>query len=692
MGSDGVDKLVRYRLSASGASAAQRAGLGRYGASLVVFVAGLMVTRWLQDVIVTRAEREAEVAFEARAAQLSSALVTAFSGPQQALQSFATVLAAVPELGPEEYRRYVGLMMREHPELTGAHFLPRVEATQRVAFESQTGCALTERRGAVVRRASERSVYFPIARQSAGEDPALCGRDRGGFGENHALLEAQRTRQGAAAFLSSDEAPEATLALVYPLCAAPDGRAECPAQALRGFAELWVRLLPLIRGALGGVDTEALRVSVYDLSAAPEERLLFESRPGSAAPMSAGLGSQTPRSLRRAVDLKLVGRGLRVVVEDGEAPAFPFHRNGIWGVGLSLSILLALLLQATRSSSSLQTQQSAARRLGQYTLESQIGAGSMGTVYRARHSLLRRPTALKLLAPEHLSTHALRRFEREVQRTAMLCHPNTIAIYDFGRTDDGILYYAMEHLEGVDLQRLVAWDGRQPAARVVHLLAQAAGALAEAHSEGLIHRDIKPANLMVCVRGGVFDFVKVLDFGLVLDLNKPDLLTRRAFVGTPLYASPEAYRSPERVDARADLYALGAVGYFLLTGREVFRGERVIDVLEQHSEAKPERFSALGVHDVPPALEQLIRGCLAKDPSQRPASASVLRAELLRLQVALPWCEEDARLWWAQRGTVLAAQKRAPGPASSSLKLEIALGETLVGRLEGSASSVEPTS
>jgi eukaryotic-like serine/threonine-protein kinase len=295
---------------------------------------------------------------------------------------------------------------------------------------------------------------------------------------------------------------------------------------------------------------------------------------------------------------------------------------------------------------------SAARetQLGQYTLGEKIGEGGMGVVYKANHALLRRPAAIKLLAPECAGEQALTRFEREVQLTSQLTHPNTISVYDFGRTANGTFYYAMEYVDGLDLQTLVEREGPQDPARVAHLLAQLAGALAEAHGVGLIHRDVKPANVMVCERGGQQDVVKVLDFGLIKEvgarggLNQTDV---HHIIGTPLYLSPEAITSPESVDARSDLYALGAVGYFLLTGAPPFSGENVIEVCGHHLHTVPARPSARLGSNVPEKLEALIMSCLAKAPGQRPASAAQLQKALL--EVAADWTEERAAAWWAGR-------------------------------------------
>jgi len=292
------------------------------------------------------------------------------------------------------------------------------------------------------------------------------------------------------------------------------------------------------------------------------------------------------------------------------------------------------------------------KRLGQYTLEEKIGEGGMGIVYRARHAMLRRPTAIKLLPPDRAGEESIHRFEREVQLTAELSHPSVVSIFDYGRTPEGVFYYAMEYLEGLTLEELVKQDGPQPPGRVIHILQQVCGALAEAHGRGLIHRDIKPANIILTERGGMPDIAKVVDFGLVKHLDpqgtEATLAVTKANVltGTPLYLSPEAIRGEHDVDARSDLYALGAVGYFLLTGRPVFEAETVVEVFAHHLHTEPVPPSARIATPIPNVLELAVLQCLAKDPAKRPPDARSLQLLLARCPCVVPWTTEQASDWW----------------------------------------------
>ena len=304
------------------------------------------------------------------------------------------------------------------------------------------------------------------------------------------------------------------------------------------------------------------------------------------------------------------------------------------------------------------------QELGQYTLLHKIGQGGMGVVYQARHALLRRPTAIKLLPPDRTTPSGLARFEREVQLTAELAHPNIVAVYDFGRTPDGSFYYAMEFLDGVDLQRLVEESGPISAARAVHLLAQAVDALADAHQVGLIHRDIKPANLLVSSKPRRPDHVTVLDFGLAKDFSQhdPALSSSEAITGTPLYMAPESIVDPQQADARSDVYALGAVAYWLVTGSTPFIGKTIVEICAAHLHTPPEPPSRRLGRDLPTEFEALVLQCLAKDKANRPPSAAVL-LDRLRALDAGEWSREDAAHWWRTRAT------RAPGPQRESLEL-----------------------
>ncbi|MGZ3418786.1 MAG: serine/threonine-protein kinase [Polyangiales bacterium] len=300
-------------------------------------------------------------------------------------------------------------------------------------------------------------------------------------------------------------------------------------------------------------------------------------------------------------------------------------------------------------------------KLGQYTLAEKLGEGGMGTVYRATHAMLRRPAAIKLLQPDRSSAADLARFEREVQLTTRLAHPNTISIFDYGRTPEGVFYYVMEYLDGMDLDRLVESEGPLEPARVIRILSQVSGALAEAHTLGLVHRDIKPANIVLTERADEPDVVKVVDFGLVKTLEKADAQSSANVVaGTPMYMAPEAVTAASTIDGRADIYALGAVAYYLLTGKHVFEGQTVLEVCGKHVFERPEPPSQRLGKSLPADLERVVLDCLAKKPEERPASAAALRASLLACEDASRYDAAAARTWWRERGGILRASARTP--------------------------------
>ncbi len=376
-----------------------------------------------------------------------------------------------------------------------------------------------------------------------------------------------------------------------------------------------------------------------------------------------------PTSVRHTVGLTtVVGAPLAIVAwfVGGEIHSpLPFSTplalsiGALWQWGLTVVISASI----SRHIYGLRAQAREAKRLGQYKLEALIGEGGMGRVYRASHVMLRRPTAIKLLLPDRAGDRAIERFEREVRLTAELTHPNTVTIFDYGRTDQGVLYYAMELLDGATLEEVVDVDGPQPAARVVRILTQVAGALGEAHAIGLIHRDVKPANIVLSRQGGELDVAKVVDFGLVKELPERQAAAvsqEGTIAGTPLYMAPEVLRSGEHAGPASDLYALGAVGYYLLTGTHVFSGESVIEVLGHHLHTVPEPPSARLGDEVPADLERLILQCLSKSPSDRPASAIDLRTQLEACEGVGRWSQRRAAMWWDAHGQSLTERRTAP--------------------------------
>lgn len=294
-----------------------------------------------------------------------------------------------------------------------------------------------------------------------------------------------------------------------------------------------------------------------------------------------------------------------------------------------------------------------ARRMGNYELEEELGSGGMGKVYKARHRLLRRPTAIKVLLPNQIGdASALQRFEREVDLASNLSHPNTISIYDFGRTDDGSFYYVMEHLRGCNVHDLVKRHGPVPVPRAVFLLRQVASALSEAHHNGIIHRDIKPANVFITERGGQHDFVKVIDFGLAKQkdagLGQKELTETGIIYGTPHYLPPEGAYGTDHMDHRSDIYALGTLAYWLVTGRHVFEGDPMKVILD-HVQTKPDAPSIKTTNLVSEAFDALVLKCLEKKKEDRYQTVEALIEALDKVPVDPVWTSASAKAWWSVR-------------------------------------------
>jgi serine/threonine-protein kinase len=323
-------------------------------------------------------------------------------------------------------------------------------------------------------------------------------------------------------------------------------------------------------------------------------------------------------------------------------------------MGIYLAIAVLIAAYGSHRMEMLRQEAAQARKLGQYQLRRRLGAGGMGEVYLAEHVLLKQPCAVKLIRPERAGDPAiLRRFEREVQATARLKHWNTVQIFDYGHAPDGTFYYVMEYLPGPTLEQLVKRHGPLAPGRAVHLLGQACAALREAHAMGLIHRDVKPANLMICERGGVHDVVKVLDFGLVkavgLDGGDESLTQEGAIAGTPAYMSPEQAAGHTHLDARSDVYSLGALAYFLLTGLPPFPRDTVIQQIIAHIHDPVRPLTDLRP-EVPADLQAVVLRCLEKDPARRFADVNNLHEALAACACAGQWTAGLAAQWWQAHG------------------------------------------
>lgn len=397
---------------------------------------------------------------------------------------------------------------------------------------------------------------------------------------------------------------------------------------------------------------ESLAWCVLQHHASAEQMLVEPTRtpqafPGAAAALLMDVLRQSPDGVSRLVDLSRINPRFQLMrAIEAVDEALP-GMNGTLQHSLPLMQRLqhAMLEQLEHHRGQAAVP---GRQFGNYVLEDKLKESSMGAIFRARHIRIKRPAAIKILRADRTNRETIAQFEREVQLTCSLRHPNTVSIFDYGHTVDDLFFYAMEYIDGLTLADLVQIEGRLGDGRVLFLMRQICGSLAEAHGHQLIHRDIKPENIMVSDRFGHPDHVTVLDFGLVEStrVESAASATHQGIIGTPLFMSPEAALRQAVIDHRSDLYSLGAVGYYLLTGRPPFIGNSLPEMLRHHVETMPVPPSARCDVPVSTELEQLLMQCLSKEPSQRPANAVELAERLTACVPIEPWTDQLAARWW----------------------------------------------
>jgi eukaryotic-like serine/threonine-protein kinase len=443
-------------------------------------------------------------------------------------------------------------------------------------------------------------------------------------------------------------------------------------------------------GLLGpSEDSAAFRVSVrdpgVDLTTGKRAATLRERQPltAMAARAVAGEDGHDVAGYRDYRGVMVVGAwrwlphhgfGLTTEIDAEEAfrtmrPIRRFFLGLLLLLGAMATGLTVLARINTAARARVQRAERQVAELGQYRLLRKLGQGGMGAVYLATHAFLRRPTAIKVLRPDRSGPEFVARFEREVQSTSELAHVNTVAIYDFGQTPEGLLYYAMEYLEGANLEQLVQRYGPLPPARVIYLIRQACGSLCEAHGRGLIHRDVKPANLFTCRRGGQSDVVKVLDFGLAKWYRQAAQVTEVAtVVGTPEYMAPELFESADAASPQSDIYAVGAVAYYLLTGKRLFEESSLAALSTAHLSREPVPPSERLGRPIDATLEAVVMSCLAKRPEGRPAGAASLSWLLESSPEAHRWGPHEADAWWTEHeAELLRAEAEGAPPGASVL-------------------------
>jgi serine/threonine protein kinase/CHASE1-domain containing sensor protein len=604
-------------------------------------------------------------AFERRAGVLASAVAQSFQLTREVVLTLPALFEASITVEQNEFSTFVRPALARHRSLAALEWAPLVLDADRPAFEAKLRSAgypdfeIREPSGSgKLERSGSRSQYLPLTYLEPAVE-AVRGLEVLFEPSRRVDIEAaidQGTLHVSHRFRLVEDPEGVQSVAVYAPGYDPKIPLSGPVERRRAFLGLGIalfRLRPLIDAALAPQLREGISLALLDPSAPEELSVLYETEPGVAS------GTREAAFSHRE---QFAFGNRRYTVISVMRTASNWTHWLVLSLGLGLTAVAAAAYFTLATIRGLRRTVARTVNVGQYTLEEKIGEGGMGVVYRAAHALLRRPAAIKLLLKDTASQADLARFEREVQLTSRLAHPNTISIFDYGRTQNGVFYYVMEYLDGLDLDRLVREDGPLDPGRAIHILAQVSGALAEAHLLGLVHRDIKPANIVLTERRDEPDVVKVVDFGLVktLEPSQSELgITQiNTITGTPLYLAPEAITSPQHMDGRTDLYALGAVAYFILTGEHVFQGATVLEVLTKHLLEEPEPPSKRLGRPFAADLEAVVLSCLAKDRGARPESASALRAALLACEDAERYDMEAARVWWRERGVKLRNSSR----------------------------------
>lgn len=621
---------------------------------LCVLLGGFGTILWAA-LAAERARDAAQRDFHERSLAAAEHVAQSFQAPLEALYGIHALGCALPDVDQRRFELFAHQLLSRYPSLAALELFDVVPGDERAEFERRVS-------GRIGRPFSFRepsgTAPFHMVRSPPRERHVVLTRLVPFQPELHGLdltFEPIRRDQIAAATragaplvtgkfrLVEDAEGVYSVAVYDPIFTdgvTPPTEDE-RRRELVGFAVALYRLAPLMTSALSGTRLEQATVALVDRDPrlSPADSLLF----GALAPAPAD-GFSFEQEIRFA------GRNW-ALVSSRVAPSFFASSGPSLALGAVGTLLVAVLVGLSGSLRKSRQRFHALQALGPYTLLREIGGGGMGRVFEAQHRLLRRRTAIKVIAQEDASPEQLRRFDLEAKTTSELRHPNTVVVFDYGRTQSGDFYYAMEYVQGITWDELVQRHGAQPAARVRHLLVQACGALSEAHGLGLVHRDVKPSNLMLGVSGGIFDFVKVLDFGLVrVTRGAPSGLSKQgALLGTPRYMAPEAFASSQS-GPRADLYALGCVAYYLLSGHEPFTAKTDAGIATLHLTRMPSSLRGRGLGDTTPELERIVMRCLAKNPDERFASAAQLLRALSELELP-PWTQADAAAFWAEHET-----------------------------------------
>ncbi len=659
----------------------------------IVLVSGIALSVFAFAALRQRDRTAHMASIEGRLAGLVARLRETIETPVESANSVAGLFGASNLVERDEFARFADAALSREPLVYALEWAPRVSGYDRSRFEADARAdgpgdyeirELPDDGDRPLVRANAYDEYVPILYMAPYRSG--LGFDIASQPERRTLLQqACRTALPVASGrtrLVEDPTEDVAVMVYVPTWArgAPPAEIGKRCAVLQGYVVLVFRVQPIVAAVIRDVPLGDLDLAITDLGAAPPGAVLAEASPGANARIAAS-------STRARDELRFVDRTWVVEVAARSSPVGA-GAIAVLLLGLLVSLLAAVLAGGASLMARLRRRVRQATQLGQYLLEEELGRGGMGIVYRAHHVMMRRPTALKLLVSGGDDPVHQAQFEREVQLTSKLTHPNTIAIYDYGRTADGLFYYVMEYVDGIALCDLIEHAGAQPVARTVHLMRQVLYALREAHGIGLIHRDLTPSNLMISVRGGVADFVKVLDFGLVKELSSEDLSAddpdaaphdsldkSGRFFGTPGYTPPEVIVGGG-TDARSDLYAVGAIWFALLTGRPAFEGSGAPAIFAAQMQASPRSVRELRP-EVPAQLDVLVARCLAREPDERPASVQEILDELVTVPVP-EWTGEQAAAWWRDEAlrvqTAVRTQRASRSEARTQRTVVIAFG------------------
>lgn len=592
-----------------------------------------------------------------RAADATSAIFLALQVPVEAALTLPAFLNARGAVTQAEFDAFARPLLERHRSLKKLQWAVRVAESERANFESVWRLTIREpdATGAMV-AAPPRPEYYPIL-YMAPDQPSVAGLDVAFDAARRRMLDRAVTTGRATLsprFRLIEEPEEAfSVAVNAPLRRSKeDGSGE----EILGVGAAIFQPQVVVAGAVDELVLDGMQFVLRDASSEDRD-VLFAHPPGVAVGWD---GARFPDERQYTRDFNYLDR--RWTIQWRWEP--PAGRTGWFTLGFgTVATLLAAGLIALRSMmTNLQSEIFAAQRLGNYRLGRKLGEGGMGTVYLAHHAFLRRPTAVKVIRLDPTVPELSKRFEREARYTSRLTHPNTIAVYDYGETEQGVFYYAMEYVQGVTLRELVKTCGPLPLGRVRNIMSQVAGSLSEAHAKGILHRDIKPENVMLSERGGIPDFVKVLDFGLVKDASSSvdsSLSTRVALLGTPGYIAPETISDATAFSPASDVYSMGALLYFLVTGKRVHQASSRGQVLKLALEQDPASPSKYLEHGLPTDWEQFMVRCLDRDPSRRPEDARAFHRELLALTCPTHYTEAEALEWWSTKGAAMLAKRKS---------------------------------